>query len=45
MKTFKINITPYGENFYYAPYFEEVEEAYWFGPVRPCILYYTEPQK
>ena len=23
--------------FYYGPNFEEVEEAYWFGPVRPWI--------
>ena len=22
---------------YYAPNFEEVEEAYWFGPVRPSV--------
>ena len=22
---------------YYAPNFEEVEEAYWFGPVRPFV--------
>ena len=24
---------------FYAPYFEEVEEAYWFGPVRPSDRY------
>ena len=24
---------------YYAPNFEEVEEAYWFGPVRPSVCY------
>ena len=23
--------------FYYAPNFEEVEGAYWFGPVRPSV--------
>ena len=22
---------------FYAPNFEEVEEAYWFGPVPPCV--------
>ena len=22
---------------FYAPNFKEVEEAYWFGPVRPCV--------
>ena len=22
---------------FYAPYLEEVEEAYWFGPVRPSV--------
>ena len=25
------------ESSYYAPNFEEVEEAYWFGPVRACV--------
>ena len=24
-------------HFHYAPNFEEVEGAYWFGPVRPCV--------
>ena len=23
--------------FFYAPNFEEVEEAYWFGPVHPSV--------
>ena len=25
--------------FYYAPNFEEVEEAYWFWPVHPSVCY------
>ena len=26
-----------GSHHYYAPNFEEVEEAYWFGPVRAYV--------
>ena len=24
---------------FYAPNFEEIEEAYWFGPVHPSVCY------
>ena len=29
--------------FYYAPNFEEVEGAYWFGPVRPSVRLSVRP--
>ena len=32
-----ISLMAHKLNLYYAPNFEEVEEAYWFGPVRPFV--------
>ena len=31
------------ETFYYAPNFEEVEEAYWFGPVHLSVCLSIRP--
>ena len=44
--TLKASITTAADNihkYFYAPSFGEVEEAYWFGPVRPSVCPSVRP--